>query len=96
MRLNSRLLLQQLVKSAQLAKSYDQKITISPLACDGFDSIDISSMSIHTVGFIPFCQSGWELFGQIGVAQIKQSVSGIGSEYDLSVGAGMLSFQFNF
>ena len=85
------------------------------------------------MGFIPFGESGWELFGQIGVAQIKQSVSFgseddsagtagigvrwhinpkiavaaqidayvwqndfIGSEYDLSVGAEMLSFQVNF
>jgi hypothetical protein len=100
---------------------------------DGFDSLDVTSMSIHAIGIIPFGESGWEMFGQIGAAQIKQSVngasdddsattlglgfrwhinpqiavavqvdayvwnnSGIGSEYDLSVGAEMLSFQVNF
>lgn len=101
---------------------------------DGFESLDISSYSIHAVGFIPFGESGWELFGQIGFAQINQEVSGfvdtddtavtggvgvrwhinqnvalagqvdayvwqndlIGSAFDLSVGANMLSIQANF
>lgn len=101
---------------------------------DGFDTFDLSSVSIHAVGIIPFGESGWELFGQIGLAQINQNVAGfgseddsaataglgvrwhinpkiavaaqidayvwqndfIGSEYDLSVGAQMLSFQVNF
>jgi hypothetical protein len=43
---------------------------------DGFDSLDLSSMSLHAIGFIPFGESGWELFGQIGAAQMKQSVNG--------------------
>ena len=139
MRLKFRLYLQQLVKSAQLENSHDQKVTIEARVADlgsnsdGSDSLDLSSLSIHALGIIPFGQSGWELFGQIGVAQIEQSVSGfgfddsagtagigvrwhinpkitvaaqfdayvwqndlVGSEYDLSVSAEMLSFQFNF
>ena len=43
---------------------------------DGFDSLDLSALSIHAIGIIPFGESGWELFGRAGAAQIRQSVAG--------------------
>lgn len=56
---------------------------------DGFDSLDLSSVSAHVVGYIPFGNSGWELSGQIGYAQIDQEVTGWYSESELAGSAGI-------
>jgi OOP family OmpA-OmpF porin len=56
---------------------------------DGFDSIDISTMSIHAIGIIPFGESGWEMFGQIGAAKVEQSVAGFGSDDDSAATLGL-------
>lgn len=55
---------------------------------DGFNSLDLSSMSIHAIGIIPFGESGWELFGQIGAAKIRQS-SARGSDKDSATTLGL-------
>ena len=56
---------------------------------DGFDSLDITALSIHAVGIIPFGTSGWEIFGQLGFAQVNQEVSGFGDEDDTAGSAGI-------
>lgn len=42
---------------------------------DGFDTLDISSVSVHAVGFIPFGETGLELFGQAGFARVNEEIS---------------------
>ena len=56
---------------------------------DGFDTLDISSVSVHAVGYIPFGTSGWELFGQIGYAQMSEEVAGFYDENDTAGTAGI-------
>jgi OOP family OmpA-OmpF porin len=51
---------------------------------DGFDSLDLSAVSLHAVGIIPFGTSGWELFGQLGYGKITQKVL----DYDRDDNAG--------
>ena len=54
----------------------------------GSSSFDLSSLSIHAIGIIPFGESGWELFGQIGAAKIRQS-STSGSDKDSATTLGL-------
>ena len=42
---------------------------------DSFDTLDISAVSVHAVGYIPFGETGLELFGQAGIARVNQEVS---------------------
>ena len=54
----------------------------------GSSYFDLSSLSIHAIGIIPFGESGWELFGQIGAAKIRQS-STSGSDKDSATTLGL-------
>ena len=55
---------------------------------NGFDFLEISSTSIHALGFIPFGDSGWELFGQIGLARISQDYFEFFNEDDTATTLG--------
>jgi len=35
------------------------------------DEVDVSTASIHAVGIVPFGQSGWEFFGQLGLGSVR-------------------------
>lgn len=56
---------------------------------DGFDTLELKSRSIHAIAFIPFGTSGVEMFGQLGLAEIDQSVAGFGSEDDSALSGGI-------
>lgn len=56
---------------------------------DGVDSLDITAFSVHAVGVIPFGTSGWELFGQLGLGQVNQEVTGFIDEDDSAGAAGI-------
>jgi OOP family OmpA-OmpF porin len=51
--------------------------------------IDVTSLSAHVVGIIPFGASGWELFGQLGLSQLNFDVSGSGDEDETAGSAGI-------
>ncbi len=51
-----------------------------------FVEFDTWAASVHAVGIIPFGESGWELFGQLGIGQINLDASGIDDE-DESMGS---------
>jgi len=55
----------------------------------GFNTLDITALSVHAVGIIPFGTSGWELFGQLGVAQVNLEVTGLGDGDETAVTAGI-------
>ena len=65
---------------------------------DGFDGgtedFDVSAVSMHAVGIIPFGKSGWELFGQLGIgsAQVDTDCCGDGNETVGSAGIGVRFF----
>ena len=52
-------------------------------------SLDITAISAHAVGIIPFGTSGWELFGQLGVAQVKLEVPGLSDGEETAGAAGI-------
>ena len=54
-------------------------------------TLDISAVSLNAVGMIPFGSSGWELFGQVGLAEIgiDNNVQGLGDLEDNAVTAGI-------
>jgi len=56
---------------------------------DGIDSLDITAISVHAVGIVPFGQSGWEIFGQLGLAQVTQDFAGFAEEDDNAGSAGL-------
>jgi hypothetical protein len=60
---------------------------------EGF-GVDVSSLSVHAVGIIPFGDSGWELFGQLGLGTVDFD-SGVGSE-DESVGSAGLGVRYSW
>ena len=39
------------------------------------DELDVKAVSVNVVGMIPFGTSGWELFGQVGLAQMDVNVA---------------------
>jgi hypothetical protein len=51
--------------------------------------IDASATSIHAVGIIPFAESGWELFGQLGFGIVNFDLSGLGDEDEDTVAGGI-------
>lgn len=57
--------------------------------------IDFRATSVHAVGMIPFADSGWEIFGQLGFGSLNIDVSGIGSIDDDSVAAGGIGARFH-
>ncbi len=56
--------------------------------------IDVSATSIHAVGIIPFAESGWELFGQLGFGIVNFDLPGLGDE-DEEVFAGGIGVRFS-
>ena len=56
--------------------------------------VDVSSLSVHAVGIIPFGDSGWELFGQLGLGTVDFDF-GEGSE-DETVGSAGLGVRFSW
>ena len=50
---------------------------------------DTWAASVHAVGIIPFGESGWELFGQLGIGQINLDASGIDDEDETMGSAGI-------
>ncbi|MCJ7557451.1 MAG: porin family protein [Gammaproteobacteria bacterium] len=49
---------------------------------------DVSALSVHAVGSIPFGTSGWELFGQLGFGQVSLDF-GVESTDESAVAAGI-------
>lgn len=56
--------------------------------------IDVSATSIHAVGIVPFADSGWEFFGQLGFGRVNFDLTGFGDE-DENVFAGGIGIRFN-
>jgi hypothetical protein len=57
--------------------------------------VDVTSVSVHAVGIIPFGTSGWELFGQLGLGTVTFDI-GMGSEEDEDVGSAGLGVRFSW
>ena len=55
----------------------------------GSVELDGSVVSVHAVGIIPFADSGWELFGQLGTGTVDFSLPGEFSESENAGSAGM-------
>jgi hypothetical protein len=55
-----------------------------------FDGVvDVTAYSVHAVGIIPFADSGWELFGNIGAGTVSLDVAGfVGLDED-AIGFGV-------
>jgi OmpA-OmpF porin, OOP family len=60
----------------------------------GADDIDISAVSAHAVGIIPFGNSGWEAFGQAGFANLKEEAGGVYDENQFA-GVGGIGIRWN-
>ena len=56
-------------------------------------SLDGSAFSIHAIGIIPFGDSGWELFGQLGLGTLTVEIAG--SDFDEDVFAGGVGVRFS-
>ena len=56
--------------------------------------VDVSSLSVHAVGIIPFGDSGWELFGQLGLGTVEFELDGVSE--DESVGSAGLGVRFSW
>jgi opacity protein-like surface antigen len=51
--------------------------------------IDTKAYSLHAVGIVPFGESGWELFGQLGLGRINLDAGGIDDEDETAGSAGI-------
>ncbi len=60
---------------------------------EGF-GLDVSSLSVHAVGIIPFGDSGWELFGQLGLGTVNFELDGFSE--DESVGSAGLGVRYSW
>jgi hypothetical protein len=60
---------------------------------EGF-GVDVSSLSIHAVGIIPFGNSGWELFGQLGLGTVDFELDGVSE--DENVGSAGLGVRYSW
>ena len=56
--------------------------------------VDASVVSVHAVGIIPFADSGWELFGQLGLGTVDISIPGDSTSE--SVGSAGLGVRYSF
>jgi len=56
--------------------------------------VDVSVLSVHVVGIIPFGDSGWELFGQLGGGTADLSIPGDSSSE--TVGSAGLGVRYSF
>ena len=57
------------------------------------ESFDASALSAHVVGIIPFGKSGWELFGQLGLGELRLDSDCCGNE-DNTVGSAGIGVRF--
>ena len=60
---------------------------------EGLD-VDVTSLSAHAVGIIPFGDSGWELFGQLGLGTVEFDIDGVSE--DESVGSAGLGVRYSW
>ena len=51
--------------------------------------IDVAGLSAHVVGIIPFGQSGWELFGQLGIGAVGLDCDGCDTDSGAAGSAGI-------
>ncbi len=51
--------------------------------------LDVAGLSAHVVGIIPFGQSGWELFGQLGVGGVGLDCDGCDTDTGTAGSAGI-------
>jgi OOP family OmpA-OmpF porin len=56
--------------------------------------IDVSVLSVHAVGIIPFGTSGWELFGQLGLGSADINV--LGESTSETVGSAGIGVRYSF
>jgi len=56
-------------------------------------SIDLRAISVHVVGMYPFGNSGWELFGQLGIGSIEVDSDCCGSD-DQTVGSAGIGVRY--
>ena len=57
-------------------------------------SLDASAVSAHAVGIVPFGESGWEFFGQLGFGIVNFSLPGL-TDDDQFASAGGIGFRFS-
>lgn len=50
--------------------------------------IDVSTLSVHAVGIVPFGTSGWELFGHLGLGVVSQDVGSFDDDV-AAIGGGL-------
>jgi hypothetical protein len=55
----------------------------------GSVDIDTDVVSIHAVGIIPFVDSGWSVYGQLGLGVVGLDASGIADEDETAGSAGL-------
>ncbi|MDH3621258.1 MAG: porin family protein [Gammaproteobacteria bacterium] len=51
--------------------------------------MDITAASVHAVGILPFGESGWELFGQMGLGNVKLDVEFTGGDDQTAIAGGI-------
>jgi OOP family OmpA-OmpF porin len=56
--------------------------------------VDASVLSVHVLGIIPFGDSGWELFGQLGLGTVDIDI--VGDSTSESVGSAGLGVRYSF
>ncbi len=55
-----------------------------------FDTVvDITAISVNAVGIIPFGDSGWELFGQLGAGSVNLDLGGLVDFDEDAIGFGV-------
>lgn len=59
----------------------------------GSTDIDVSALTVNAVGIVPFGQSGWEFFGQLGLGAVSVDISGLGDD---TAGTGSAGLGFRF
>jgi len=57
-------------------------------------AFDVSALSAHLVGTVPFGDSGWELYGQLGLGTLEFD-AGFGIDDDQSAAAGGIGLRFS-
>ncbi len=68
-------------------------VDFGTFSVSGLD-FDVSAASIHAVGIIPFAESRWELFGQLGLGIVNFDLTGFGDE-DEDVFAGGIGIRYS-
>jgi hypothetical protein len=54
---------------------------------------DVTAVSIHVIGIIPFGESGWELFGQLGLGSADLTI--LGESVSENVGSAGLGIRYS-